>query len=233
MDYHTRKTSLINDFLYSKENLLSEYELTELLLLINSTGGVTSESIKRIFAKFDDLNKLLNAPFEELLKINDFSKNKATAVKIVAACAKRAAEESLKTNKNSILQDWDLFLDFCRQNMAHSDVEELRVFLLDEDMHCFDNKIISRGTINKTVAHPREVIKLALKHNAKSIILAHNHPAGDCRPSTDDIVLTSEICSAAYNSGIRLFDHLIVTNESIFSFRNEGYLNEFISEYEV
>lgn len=229
MSCKTRKEALINNFLHDEECILNEYELVELLLLINSANDNISENVKTVFAKFDNLSKLLNASFDDLCKIENFSKNNAAAVKIVAACARRAAEEALKFNQNSILDDWDLFLDFCRQDMAYGEVEELKIFLLDENMHYLANKTISKGTINQTVAHPREIIKIALRYNAKNIILAHNHPSGDCKPSEADIILTSDICSAALNSNIRVFDHLIITNERIFSFRNEGYFEKLMS----
>ena len=111
--------------------------------------------------------------------------------------------------------------------MAYSEIEEFRVFYLDEDMRCFENKTMSKGSINCTVAHPREIIKTALKLKAKNLILAHNHPSGDSHPSDEDVTLTSDIYYATLDAGINIFDHLIVTSNDIFSFRNEGYLDRF------
>ncbi len=223
------KEKLCNLFLY-KDDVLSEEERAELLLLIGCSKNNFQEKIKALFKKFGNLNNILTAPLDELCSVDGISENTAAVFKVVAACAKRSAMEAVKTKKSSVLENWDLFLDYCRQDMAYNDIEEFKMFLLDENLRYFADKTLSKGTINRTVAHPREIIKTALKHNAKNIILAHNHPSGNCKPSDADVMLTHDICSVAESVGITVFDHLIITNNNIFSFRNEGYLNRFFKK---
>ena len=223
------KEKLINRFLYS-DDVLSEEEQTELLLLIGCAKNNFQEMEKALLKKFGNLNNILTSSLEDLCAVDGISENAAAVFKVVSACAKRSAMEAVKTKQISILENWDLFLDYCRQDMAYNDIEEFKMFLLDENMRYFADKTLSKGTVNRTVAHPREIIKTALKCNAKNIILAHNHPSGNCKPSDADVILTQDICSVAENAGLSVFDHLIITSGNIFSFRNEGYLNRFLKK---
>lgn len=85
-------------------------------------------------------------------------------------------------------------------------------------------EIVSEGGVTGTVADPRVVLKKALEYDATSIILCHNHPSGNLRPSTADEMLTQKIKAAAACLDIRLLDHIIVSNEGYFSFADEGLL---------
>lgn len=96
---------------------------------------------------------------------------------------------------------------------------------------CLDtkNKVIgafevSRGTINSSIVHPREIFKRALLCNAASIIVAHNHPSGEVTPSKEDISITDRLKSAAELMGIPLVDHLIVGESRYYSFKAEGLI---------
>lgn len=84
--------------------------------------------------------------------------------------------------------------------------------------------IISVGTLNSALVHPREVFKAALLNNAASIICAHNHPSGDCTPSPEDIQMTKRLSEAGQIVGIEVLDHLVIGDQSFRSFKEEGYL---------
>ncbi len=206
---------------------LSDADLLKLLLLINNSRRNNQDEItNKLMTEFKNLSSLINAEKEKIIQISNISDNTATALKIIKACANRSATEALHNQEGSVLKNWNEFLQYCRQTMAYSDVEEFHVFFLDEKLHCFENKILSKGTINQTVAHPREVIKQAISLKAKNLILAHNHPSGDCTPSFEDIDLTRDICQVAESMGIKIIDHLIVTTGPICSFKQEGLLDE-------
>ena len=219
-----RKSELLRRFQKTEGADFSDRELLELILLISAAGNYKSNLTEIIFNKFSNICKIINAPLNELSEIEDINENTIVALKVIAACGKRASAESMYSSKNSVVKDWDKFLEFCRQSMAYSDVEEFRIFMMDENMHCFESRIVSRGIVNQTVAYPRDIIRLAIQNNAKSLILAHNHPSGNCLPSDDDIILTENIYEAATSAGIKIFDHLIITEGSIFSFKNSGYI---------
>lgn len=82
---------------------------------------------------------------------------------------------------------------------------------------------VSRGTINSSIVHPREVFKRAILNNADSIILAHNHPSGDPNPSKEDVNVTKRLSEAGRIMGVKVLDHIIIGN-SMFSLREKGLL---------
>ncbi len=83
---------------------------------------------------------------------------------------------------------------------------------------------LSRGTVDATVVHPRDVFKIALLSNARAVILAHNHPSGDPMPSADDLALTQRLKTAGDVLGIDLLDHVIVGGDTYVSLKERGYL---------
>lgn len=97
----------------------------------------------------------------------------------------------------------------------HKAAEEFFVMLtLNVKCKCTGAFIISQGTLNTSLVHPREVFKRAFLNNAASIVLAHNHPSGDLTPSAEDITITNRLIEAGKLLGIEVLDHLIVTEDS-------------------
>jgi DNA repair protein RadC len=83
---------------------------------------------------------------------------------------------------------------------------------------------ISMGTLNANLVHPREVFEPALKHSAASIMVAHNHPSGDPKPSEDDLEITKRLVEAGKMMGVELLDHVIIAANNHFSFKEEKLL---------
>jgi DNA repair protein RadC len=102
--------------------------------------------------------------------------------------------------------------------------EELRILYLNSKNKLIDDDIISRGTINQTAIYIREVVALALKKAAMSIIISHNHPSGDVSPSRDDIKVTYNLKQALDSVCIKIQDHIIISRNRYFSFKQEGLL---------
>lgn len=108
--------------------------------------------------------------------------------------------------------------------MEYLDVEEFNVLLLDTKNYVKKIITVSKGTINSTVVHPREVFKSAIKYSTHSIILAHNHPSGNPKPSKEDLSLTSRLVEASKIIGINILDHVILGKDRYFSFAEEHLL---------
>lgn len=221
-----RKLDLLYIFQNDGGSGLSDRDLIELIILIANPRADYKKLSDDILQEFKNLSEATNASFNKLRKIKGITENLAAAFKVINICGIRAAEENIKEKDFSILTKWDDFLDYCRQSMAYGEVEEFRIFLLDKDLHCFYNKLISKGTVNQTVAHPREIARFAMDKNAANVILAHNHPSGGCKPSDDDNSLTKDITEALRDVGINVFDHLIITRGPIYSFRKDGFFEE-------
>lgn len=109
-------------------------------------------------------------------------------------------------------------------DMKLLDREQLRVYFLDSRRNLIGWEVVSQGTLTASLAHPREIFKGAILSNSAGIILAHNHPSGECSPSEEDQRLTQRIRQAGVILGIELLDHVIVAEDGKYSFKTAGLL---------
>jgi DNA repair protein RadC len=103
-------------------------------------------------------------------------------------------------------------------------VEQFGIVLLDTKHRLLQVKLVSTGSLDSTVAHPREVFREAIAARAAAIVLFHNHPSGDPRPSADDVALTVRLAEAGAVVGIDVLDHLILADQRYYSFTEAGQL---------
>ena len=104
-------------------------------------------------------------------------------------------------------------------SMIYLRQEEFRVLLLDTKQRLLSYHKISKGTLDKTVVHPRDVFRPAITHAAASIILLHNHPSGDAEPSEADMLLTRELLMCSKVLDIPIIDHIIITKTDVTSMK--------------
>lgn len=105
-----------------------------------------------------------------------------------------------------------------------ADKEHFVLLCLDTRLQVICQEIISIGTLNASLVHPREIFKAAIRNNAHAIIVAHNHPSGNPTPSLDDHKITKQLHKAGKLLGIELLDHIIVARKSYYSFKVENIL---------
>lgn len=113
-------------------------------------------------------------------------------------------------------------VELFRTHIDDSDREVFVVVALDTKNQPTAIQTVSIGTLNASMVHPREVFKMAILSNAASIIVAHNHPSGDTKPSQEDINVTNRLSDAGNLLGVKLLDHLIIGENSFTSFREKG-----------
>ncbi len=106
---------------------------------------------------------------------------------------------------------------YLQVEMAGAPRENFRVLFLDAANHLLLDRIMWEGTVSSVQAHPREIVRLALQHNATALILAHNHPSGCMQPSREDIKITQHIIHACRPLDICVHDHLIITRSGVAS----------------
>lgn len=136
---------------------------------------------------------------------------------------KMVKESSILYKNRQILSPKDS-VNLLRDFINDSDREMLIVCCLDTKNQPTCINIVSIGTINTSLVHPREVFKTAILSNSASIIMAHNHPTGDICPSKEDIGITSRIKEVGKILGIELLDHLIIGYENYRSLKEDGYI---------
>ncbi len=197
---------------------LSNSELLAILLRTGSEGVNVVELAQRILRKFSTTGIAI-APVDELK--NTFGLGPAKACEIVA-CFELGRR--LLQNKKSVLllspkDVWEELKDIRDHKKEH-----FIIFFLDARNQEIKREIISIGSLTANLVHPREVFEPAVRHLAAQVIVAHNHPAGTLEPSQEDKNLTHRLFEAGKLLGIELIDHIIVTKEKFFSFKEQGML---------
>ncbi len=109
------------------------------------------------------------------------------------------------------------------KRLKHAQQEEFHVLILDNKHRIIHEQMISKGTLNQSITHPREIFAPAISLRAAAIILIHNHPSGVTKPSQQDIEITKRLCKVGEITGISVVDHVIV-GDDFFSFMDEGMI---------
>lgn len=202
---------------------LSDAELIAILIGSGNRNETAVELSKRILHSLNnDLDQLGRLSVNELSKFKGIGEAKAIAI-IAALELGRRRKESEKAVADKISCSGDIFNLLIRY-FADMNHEEFWIILLNRANKVLSKHLISRGGQAGTVADPKIIFQIALEHHAASIILAHNHPSGNLKPSQADISLTRKLCSAGSMLDISVLDHVIFTNSSYFSFADEGML---------
>ena len=223
-DYLGHRERLRKRFLLGGGKDMPDYELLELLLMIALPRRDVKPLAKEMIKKFGSFAEVINAPLEELMNFSGVKENTATVLKIVRECSIRTSWQNLKSADAPVINTFDAMVDYCRSAMAYQTIEEFRIIFLDSKLHVIAEEVQQRGTVDQVAIHPREVIKSAMMHGASAMILVHNHPSGIVTPSKADIEITKRIREAGEVVSIRLFDHLIISKSSVYSFHNEGFV---------
>ena len=223
-DYLGHRERLRRRFLLGGGRDMPDYELLELLLTIAIPRRDVKPLAKELIRKFGSFAEVVNAPLEELMLVKGVKEITAAVLRIVRECSVRSSWQSLKGMDAPVISDFDAMVDYCRSAMAYQTVEEFRIIFLNSKLYVIGEEIQQRGTVDQVAIHPREVIKSAMMHGASAMILVHNHPSGIVTPSKADIEITKRIKEAAEAVSIRLFDHLIISKSSVYSFHNQGFV---------
>jgi DNA repair protein RadC len=203
---------------------LSDAELIAILLGSGSRGESALELARKILRKSgDNLLELSRASVQELVR--DFrGVGEAKAVTLIAALElgnRKRASEALLREKVSCSQD---AYDYLRSFMGDTAYEEFWILVLDRANRIRMKSCISEGGVSGTVADPKKIFKIALENGGSAIILAHNHPSGNTRPSEADINLTKKMIAAGAIMEVPVIDHIIIGEEKYFSFADEGLM---------
>jgi len=205
-----------------REDGIDETDLMALALRMVHSPRRARERAGAILAAFPSFGAALAANLSELRTRAEVTDDEAQALKAVRAAAIRLARSEVRNRE--ALSSFDRVVDYLLTCHARETRERLHVLYLDTRNQLIADGVLSEGTVNHTPVYPREILRRAIECNATALILAHNHPSGDARPSDDDIEMTREVKRAANALGIVLHDHLIIGDGSWFSFRQKGLL---------
>jgi DNA repair protein RadC len=202
---------------------LSNSELLAILIINGNTKQSALDIAKAVL-------KLGNNNLNDLGKLNLKDLQKVPGIGIAKSIMLMAALElgrrrlAGEVTKKSMIRSSSDIADYFRHSLKDFQHEVFAILFLNQANRVNYFEVISRGGLTGTIADPRIILKKALEENATSMVLCHNHPSGNLKPSRADEALTLKIRNAAAYLDIKILDHLIVSEEGYFSFADEGLL---------
>lgn len=199
---------------------MHNYEVLELLLSYAIPRKDVKQLAKELLARFGTLRGIMDADIREIESVPGMGVNSTILIKLIKEVsalylAEKAKEQPQISNSRELL-------DYCKTAFGGLKNERFVVIYLNAQNRIIDVETIQEGIVNQAVVYPRKILEGALLKNASSLILVHNHPSGEVRPSAADVSLTKNIRETARVLNIEVNDHIIVGGNRHFSFREEG-----------
>jgi len=222
--FHRHRRRLRERFLKSGLETFADYEVVELLLTLAIPRLDVKEPAKALISRFGNLRGILDAPLDELRKVKGIGEVTPIALRIIREAASLYLQQSAEQRDS--LADAEALSRFWRTKIGALPREVFHVGYLDSGYRLLRDGIetLEEGTIDRATVYPRKVIEAALRRGAAALVFAHNHPNGNTQPTEQDKTLTRALVLAATTVQIKVVDHLIVSPDSVFSFRKEGLL---------
>lgn len=199
---------------------LSNEELLSILL----NSGTKNISVKNlasiILSKTKAIKDLEKLSYNDLISIKGVGTVKASIILSFLELSKRMNMEGSRINNVKLNDPFKVFEYF--KYIVNKSQEEFYCIYLDAKKRVISSKLLFIGTVNHSLVHPRDIFKEAYNLNAAFIICVHNHPSGDVNPSGDDINVTRRIFEIGKLMGIKLVDHIIVSENDYYSFLENG-----------
>lgn len=205
---------------------LTDPELIAILLRTGVPGANAIEVARKLLKDYGSLVGLSRCTVDELARVRGIGPAKAVQLVAAFGLGHRLARETLSKQK---IDSPELVNELVGPEMRRLRKESLRVILLDTRYHLIRVEEVSIGSVNESIAHPRDIFRPALVSSAYAVIVVHNHPSGDASPSQTDHSLTRRLAEAAELLQIKLLDHIIIGAPSegspgYFSFKEAGVL---------
>ncbi len=199
-----------------------DYEMLELVLAYCIPRRDTKPVAKELLRKFKTIGAVFDTDEKELMEIDGIGSRSAVLLKVFREVATVYFESCLK--KTDFLSSPKAVYDYLAVSLKGNREEEFKVIFLNSTNRTSGIETLQVGTVDKSAVYPRKVVERALKHNAVSVIIAHNHPGGSLKPSQDDVQITERLKQALETVDISLLDHVIISSEGYFSFKENGIL---------
>nr|WP_294874453.1 DNA repair protein RadC [uncultured Pedobacter sp.] len=202
---------------------LTDAELIAILIGSGNRNESAVDLSKRILAEYgNDLDALGKVSVKSLSKFKGIGEAKAIAI-VAALELGRRRKDTGATEVVNIVSSKDAF-EVMMPVFADLNHEEFWILILNTANRVIGKQIISKGGLAGTVADPKIIFKTAIEHNAAFIILAHNHPSGNLKPSSQDLQLTKKLVEGGKMLDLQVVDHLIFTDKGYYSFGDHGLI---------
>lgn len=197
---------------------LSVQEILALILGRGTRGESVMVTSQKLLSRFGSLKGVASASVEELMQTNGIGPAKATQIKAAFELGRRL-EVVGDEKPRPVLKSPEEVAAEVRSQLKGKKKEHFLVLCLDTRNRLINHKLVSMGSLDTSIVHPREVFNEAITSCAASVIFAHNHPSGDPEPSKEDVELTSRLAKAGEIMGIDVLDHIIICDRSYVSLK--------------
>ncbi len=223
MEQHSgHRERLRQRFSSSGLDAFAPHEMLELLLTFAIPRKDTKPLARALFAHFGSLPAILQASVEDLQEVRGVGSGAATLVSLILPLSK--AYQSCRAESPAVLADASTLAEYCRALFYGDRYERFFVIALDARMRVLSRTLIASGDEGETAVYPRLVVSALLRCGAARAVIAHNHPGGEATPSTADHQVTQALERTLGDLSILLADHIVVSGETSFSFREHGLL---------
>lgn len=214
------RSRLKNRFLKYGLESFDDHNVLELLLFYSRPRGDVNPLAHKLMDEYKSLDKLFDAPVEELIKIDGVGENTAILLKLVPQIYRRYAMS--RTESDLILDTSVKAGEYLVPRFIGERDEVVYTLCMDAKRKLLDCRMLCRGNVNTASVNMRKIVETALASNASCVIIAHNHISGVALPSNEDIITTRHVCAALSMVGIDLVDHIIVADNDFISFADSG-----------
>lgn len=214
---------MIERFLKEDLEHFAQHEILELVLFFSIPRQDTNELAHRLINTFGSLRGVLDASYEELLRIKGVGEHTATLLKLLPAVNRAYVRVD---EVGAFAGTMEAVASILRPRYLSQQDELSYVLLVDTQSRCLGVELLNRGSVNATEVSIRRLVTLALRYNAAGVILAHNHPTGLATPSPDDVRITNYLLKSLSALNIQLLDHLIFDQRGYSSMLSCGLLNK-------
>ena len=206
-------------FLKLGPEALSDAELFAILLRTGSKGENVIDMSNRLIAEYG-LEKLFECSLNELQEIKGIGQTKAMQILTIAELQKRANQSKKPIKKINCAED---VFNLMHEKLKDKKEENFYILMLDTKNNLIGEPVlITKGILDASIIHPREVFKPAIKNSTSKIILVHNHPSGDPKPSNEDIEITEKLMRTGEELSIKVLDHVILGREEWWGWKEKS-----------
>ncbi len=201
---------------------LQDYEILEALLFNINKRADTKTVAKALLNKFGTFRNLINADPSDFKDVPGIGDQSIVFFALIREITLRLSRHDAFADP--VLSSWSEVIIYCRERIGFKKTESFMVLYLNSKNRIIHNEEPQKGTVDRVMVYPREIVKTATQHDAASVILVHNHPSDHTEPSKADIEMTKAIVQALQTVNIAVHDHIIIGPSSHTSFKTLGLL---------
>jgi DNA repair protein RadC len=208
----------------------SDEEVVEFLLTLGTPRKDVKPQAREALKKFGGLSGVLSAPFLKLTQIQGIGSKNALYLNLIHQVAARYLRD--RARGKEFFGSSKAVFDYLFHTMRDLKREVFKVLFLNRKNELIVDQDVFQGTLTGSAVYPREIMTLALEHKAAALVFVHNHPSGDPAPSGEDRKLTRDLVWAAQLLMIQVLDHVIIGQNTYYSFADDGLIAHFIQDYQ-